>query len=134
MLTADAQIRQTAQLIHHRGQMIALSRPAASGGEYSTSDSGGQQINRVDPPESLAAVKRFFGLLAKRDVHSPQDMSTPLPQGDSHNILAVLVGLPGDDIRELDQFTVDGTVYEVRYLQKSTSVYETRAECVGYAS
>lgn len=134
MLTTDAQIRQTALLISLRGQMIALSRPAASGGEYTTSDSGGQQINRVDPPESLTPVKRFFGLLAKRNVHSPQDISIDLPQGRVHNILAVLVGLPGDDIRELDQFTVDGNTYEVRYVENSTSAYETRAECVGYAS
>lgn len=133
MLYADALLLQTNNLISNFGQTITLFRPGVSSNEYIDGASGGQALNRSSPPEMLTPKPRFFGLVQKRNILHASQILNATATGDEHDIIAVLVGLPADDIRYLDYFQVGAAWYEVRYIEIATGSYETRAECVGYA-
>lgn len=117
-----AQQTVTGSLIALYGCDIALTRPS---GEWQTSPTGGQIRGGVDT--ELDPVRRWFQHAAGNDMQSAG------MEGDQSYVWGILVGLSGDDIQKGDTFVgPDGLKYEVRYVHKPTSFYETRAEVFSY--
>lgn len=118
----DAQQTVTGSVIALYGRDIELTRPSA---DWTTSTTGGQIRGGVEV--TLDPVRRWFQHAAGNDLQSAT------LEGDQSYVWGVLVGLAGDDIQKGDTFIgPDGLKYEVRYIHKTSGLYETRAEVFGY--
>lgn len=85
-------IRSTRDLIAERGQQIALSRPQM------TRTMAGGTARR--PGAALNPVRRYFAGV------SVDARRTTTLNGEVVVLNYVLIGLPGDDIQEKDEFTI----------------------------
>lgn len=112
------QVQATRDLIALEPTEIALVRP----GTQTRTPAGG--MAPAGPPQNLEAKNRFFSATAAQDRLSIE------VGGKLVNVDYVLVGLPGDDIKADDTFTVDGKDFRILYVCEENAEYETRAYVV----
>jgi hypothetical protein len=109
--------RDTSQLIAAEGRLVALERKAT----WERTAEGGQRRTGATTTED-PAVKRFF-LMLRGEARYVEGVN-----GEMMLAEAVLLGMPDDDIRQLDTFMLDGRSWEV-FSVDTDQRYETRAHC-----
>lgn len=95
----EALIQSTADLIEESGLDIALSRSVLE----RTPAGGVRHVN----PEPLPAARRYFGTVSSDPPRVIRE------EGEQLVLRHVLVGMPGDDIKEKDTFQIGTRKFEV---------------------
>lgn len=116
LLEIEALKRDTAVMIASQGRSVALVRP----GTYVRTPEGGQRLS--GGPAVQTAARRVVQSVVADARHYQTDM------GERNECDAVMVGLHTDDIREQDEFTLDGRRYRVDWVHTDKR-YEVRARC-----
>lgn len=101
---------------------MSLSRPP----EYIDDGEGGQ-VRLGDEDTTLPPVKRFYGSLVRQGEH------IVTPAGEQFFTEHVLIGMPNDDIREGDTFTIGDRRMHVRYIHPDTT-YQVKAYVTSHAN
>lgn len=118
----DAQLDQTRALIDLYGQWIKIRRP----GELEEDAEGG--VVRNDPTTGRTAQKLYFEYSSPiAHVSRNASFSENVGQGQRVTTNHVLIGLPDADIRQDDEFTVNGYDYIILYIHPDTR-YQRKGE------
>lgn len=114
-----ALIQSTATIIAQEGRTIVLERP----GDPVPDGAGG--FRPADPPTVAQPPLRLYysGIAGVR--FNPVEHYSE--QGENMRVRAVIIGMPDDDIREGDRFTVDGFTFVINFMHPNRE-YQTKAE------
>lgn len=111
----EALIESTEALIAEDGLDIALSRSA-----WVETPAGGVRPGASGP---LPSVRRFFGAVTMEPARVVRE------EGEQLVLRHILVGMPGDDIKAKDSFTIDDRKYEV-YEIDPNNTWQTKGWCI----
>lgn len=116
------QIRLTERMIAQDGIEVALSRPPS----YTDDGAGGKSA----PVGSLVlqpSKRRYIGGKINNRMNN-LPVETFSASGEMQILRVVIIGPPGDDIRERDEFTWRGATYSVDFIDDFTLTWQTKAE------
>lgn len=113
------QIRTTKLFIQEEGSFVALVRE----GTFSRTAAGGQVKGGI--PQTFDPVKRFFAGVS-RDNRLVLDWKGKKVEADH-----VLIGLPDDDMKPGDTFSLDGKNYEIVFVNNDHR-WETKGYVIEY--
>lgn len=120
----QAKIRTTEKLIEVEGRMITLVRPP----EAEDDGAGGRIVPHGGAVTPMPPVRRYFGgKINNRMNNMPFEGANSV--GEYLRVKSILVGMPGDDIKENDTFAVDGLTYHVEFVYPDQT-FEVRADCM----